>query len=161
MRQHDVIVVGADVIGLCCACQGVKNGRYVTIIDPSPEGDRAFLGNAGGIAVTEVVPASVPGLWRRVPGWLFDPLGPLSLRPVHLPRMIPWLREFSRAGQRDEITRISAALAWLKGRVYDDLLPLLRNTGLQIDLICRGSVTVYGSQDGFKRGSDERALMVI
>ena len=42
----------------------------VTVFDPDPDGDMCSWGNAGGIAVTEVVPAAVPGALWRVPRWL-------------------------------------------------------------------------------------------
>jgi D-amino-acid dehydrogenase len=72
-----VIVVGAGIIGLCVAYHATKGGAAVMIVDHDPAGDKASFGNAGGIAVTEVLPASVPGLWKKVPKWLLDPpLGP-------------------------------------------------------------------------------------
>jgi D-amino-acid dehydrogenase len=41
---------------------------------------------------------SSPGIWRKVPGWLADPLGPLAIRWRYLPRLLPWLTRFLRAG---------------------------------------------------------------
>ncbi|RWD49733.1 FAD-dependent oxidoreductase, partial [Mesorhizobium sp.] len=119
-----VIVVGAGIVGLCVAYEALQAGAAVTLVDRDPQGDKASLGNAGGIAVTEVIPASVPGLWKKVPFWMLDPLGPLAIRVEHAPHLLPWLWRFARAGSRSEVVRISAALAQLNGRVYDDLLPL-------------------------------------
>jgi D-amino-acid dehydrogenase len=41
---------------------------------------------------------SSPGLWKKVPGYLTDPLGPLTIRWSYLPRLLPWLHRFLRAG---------------------------------------------------------------
>jgi D-amino-acid dehydrogenase len=150
--------VGAGIVGLAVAHHLRREGAEVTVVDRDPEGDKASFGNAGGIAVTEVIPASVPGLAWQVPRWLLDPLGPLAVRPAHAPKLLPWLWRFSKAGTPKEVTRISSALAKLNGRVYDDLLPMLAEAGLSGELIEKGALTVYESEAGFRRDVDEWAL---
>jgi D-amino-acid dehydrogenase len=134
VEQPSVIVIGAGVIGLAIAHHLRRGGADVTIVDRDPSGDKASFGNAGGIAVTEVVPASVPGLIWKIPGWLIDPLGPLAVRPMHAPKLVPWLLRFQKSGSRTEVARIATALAALNNRVYDDLLPILAETGLSGEL---------------------------
>ncbi|MDX4075575.1 FAD-binding oxidoreductase [Brucella sp. NBRC 113783] len=153
--KQRIAVIGGGIIGLAAACEALFNGASLTVIDRDRPGEKTSEGNAGGIAVTEVMPASVPGLWRKVPGWLFDPLGPLALRPTHLPRMMPWLAAFARAGSSSETQRIASALATLNSRTYDDLVPLLTKVGLVSQLIRTGSITVYESVDGLKRDRRE------
>jgi D-amino-acid dehydrogenase len=155
---RDAIVIGAGIVGLAVAQRLLGEGMAVTIVDRDPAGDKASLGNAGGIAVTEVVPASVPGLAWRVPGWLLDPLGPLALRPAHAAKLVPWLWRFARAGKPAEVSRIAHALAALNGRVYDDLLPMLAAAGLSGELHRNGALTVYESEAGFQRDAAEWAL---
>jgi D-amino-acid dehydrogenase len=159
MSGSDVAVIGAGIVGLAVGNHLRAAGLRVTVIDRDPAGDKASFGNAGGIAVTEVVPASVPGLIWKVPGWLIDPLGPLAIRPRHAPKLLPWLWRFLRAGTSSEVTRIAAALAALNGRVYDDLLPMLAETGLAGELIHRGALTVYETEAGFVRDAWRWALI--
>ncbi|HKX10834.1 MAG TPA: FAD-dependent oxidoreductase [Stellaceae bacterium] len=154
----DIVVIGAGGVGLGCAYYLRKDGHAVTVVDRDPEGDKASFGNAGGIGITEVVPAAVPGVFWRIPRWLFDPLGPLSLRPSHAPRLIPWLLRFSRSAAPSEVRRISAALAALNLRVYDDLVPMLAETGLSGELFRKGALSVYETDAGFERDRDEWAL---
>jgi D-amino-acid dehydrogenase len=153
-----VAVVGAGIVGLACAFHLVADGHEVTVIDPAPDGDKCSWGNAGGIGVTEVAPAGVPGMWRKVPGWLLDPLGPLALRPAHLPRMLPWLRAFAAASRPARVERIAAALAALLGRVYGDLCPMLAAIGLAGDLHRVGALTVYRSLASLRADGAEWAL---
>lgn len=141
-----VVVIGAGIVGLACAYHLVRDGQAVTVVDREPEGDRASFGNAGGIAVTEVLPASVPGLVWRVPGWLIDPLGPLSIRPAHAPRLVPWLVRFLRSGRPAEMRRIAGAIAALNHAVLGDLRPMLQAIGLERDLRPDGCLTVYRSE---------------
>lgn len=150
-----VAVVGSGIVGLSVAYYLLLDGNAVTVIDRDPSGDKASYGNAGGIAVTEVIPASVPGLAWKVPGWLLDPLGPLAIRPRHALRLLPWLWRFARAGRPAEVERIASALSALNGRVYDDLLPMLARTGLSGELNRKGALTVYESRRAFDRDTAE------
>ncbi len=145
-----VLVIGTGIVGLSCARALLADGHQVTIVDRDPAGDKASFGNAGGIGITEVIPASVPGLTWKVPGWLCDPLGPLSLRLRHLPALTPWLWRFLRSGTWTEVERLSAALAGLANRTYDDFLPLLTDLDLMGDLHQVGALWVYETEAGFK-----------
>ncbi len=156
--QPDVLVIGAGIVGLGCAFHLRRYGRAVAVVDRDPDGDKASFGNAGGIGITEVVPAAVPGVFWRIPGWLLDPLGPLALRPSHAPRLIPWLWRFSRSAAPREVRRISAALAALNLRVYNDLVPMLAATGLASELLRKGALSVYETEAGFRRDAAEWAL---
>jgi D-amino-acid dehydrogenase len=155
VSAKSVVVVGAGIVGLATAFHLAADGLAVTIVDRDATGDKASFGNAAGIAVTEVFPASVPGLARKIPGWLLDPLGPLAVRPTHAPKLLPWLWAFARAGRRQEIERIGAALAALNRRVYDDLVPMLEACGLSGELQRRGALTVYESAQAFANDATE------
>jgi D-amino-acid dehydrogenase len=157
MRNIHIAVVGAGIVGLAVAYHLIKDGAQVTLIDRDPQGDGASLGNAGGIAVTEVVPASAPGSLWRVFGWMLDPLGPLAVRPTHAPKLIPWLSRFAQAGTQSEVDRISKALAAINSRVYEDLLPMLSETGLAGELNRNGSLSLYESDVGYRRDAAEWA----
>jgi D-amino-acid dehydrogenase len=145
-----IAVVGAGIVGLACAFHLRADGHEITVIDPAPDGDKCSWGNAGGIGVAEVVPAAVPGLFWRVPGWLLDPLGPLALRPAHAPRMLPWLAALASATRPKRMEQAAAALASLLGRVYADLCPMLEAVGLAGELHRAGALTVYRRRLAFQ-----------
>lgn len=150
-----ITVVGAGIIGLSVAFYLHKEGAEVTIIDRLPEGDKTSFGNAGGIAVTEVIPAAVPGIFWKVPGWMLDPLGPLTVRPSHALKLLPWLYRFYKAGKKSESMRIHHALSALNKRVYGDLIPMLEETGLIGELHQDGALTVYETDAGFQAEQHE------
>ena len=155
--RSPIAVVGAGVVGLAVAYHLVKGGANVTLIDRDPGGDKASFGNGGGIAVTEVVPASVPGaLWRAF-GWMLDPLGPVAVRPPHAPRLIPWLMHFAKSGTPREVERISRALSAINSRVYDDLVPMLYEIGMASELHRHGALSVYETEAGYLRDMPEWA----
>ena len=98
-RLH-VCVIGAGIVGAASAVELLRDGHRVTIIEPGePGGEQAAsYGNGTLLNPSSVIPMSAPGLWRKVPGYLSDPLGPLTIRWSYLPRLLPWLRRFLRAG---------------------------------------------------------------
>ena len=61
------LVIGAGIVGLCCARALLRDGHAVTVVDRDPAGDKASFGNAGGLGVTEILPAATPGSIRQVP----------------------------------------------------------------------------------------------
>jgi len=57
------------------------------------------------------MPEGKPGVWKKVPGWLMDPLGPLTIRPGYLPRLTPWLLRFIANTTPRRVEEISLALS--------------------------------------------------
>lgn len=113
MALH-VVVVGGGIVGAASALELLRDGQRVTIVEPGdPGGEQAAsYGNGGWLSVGSVLPVSAPGLWRKVPGYLADPLGPLTIRWSYLPRLLPWLTRFLRAGSSwERVERVAAALA--------------------------------------------------
>ena len=88
---RDAIILGAGVAGLSTAVFLQREGWTVTLLDPLGPAGGASFGNAGLLSPQTVIPAALPGMWRKVPRWLTDPLGPLTIRAAHLPRLSPWL----------------------------------------------------------------------
>jgi D-amino-acid dehydrogenase len=146
-----VAVVGAGIIGLACAQALAEDGHTPVVIDRAPDGDKCSWGNAGGIALPEIIPAARPGVLWRVPRWLLDPLGPLAIRPAHLPRMLPWLGRFVAAARPAEVRRITAALAALHAGADADLQRLLTATGMLSMLHRRGALAVYESAEALRQ----------
>lgn len=144
--RPSVLVIGAGIVGIACGIHLIERGAEVTLVDPEPPGSLTSSGNAGGLASTEVMPIGAPGVIKRIPGWLLDPLGPLSLRWRHLPSMLPWLMHFHRASVRQEVERISKGLSSLLGRSMRDTHELVHRARLQNLITERGAITVYENE---------------
>lgn len=143
-----MIVIGAGVAGLSAALYLQRAGKTVTVLDPlGPAGGSSF-GNAGLLSPDTAVPIALPGMLRKVPGWLTDPLGPLSVRPAYFPTAFPWLMRWIKAGRLDNVMAISDSMRALHKQslpAWQDLL----GPGLYRDLIRpAGQVQVWeGSAD--------------
>ena len=55
-KPSSAIVVGAGMVGLCCAYALHLRGVKGTIVDRDPAGDKTSYGNAGALAISECVP---------------------------------------------------------------------------------------------------------
>ena len=115
-----VVVIGAGIVGAASAIELLRDGHRVTLVEPGePGGEQAAsYGNGACLSPSSVVPMSHPGIWKKVPGYILDPLGPLAIRWRYFPRVIPWLLRFIGAGSTE--AKIYAA-----GRV---LRPLVINS---------------------------------
>jgi D-amino-acid dehydrogenase len=148
-------VVGAGIVGLCCAWSARQRGWDVTLIDRDFEGDRASHGNAGGIAVSECLPLRLSGLGLKPLRWLIDPLGPLSIRIGHAPALFPWWRALRKVSEPHHYQRIALALAALNRSCLTDFEALLSDLGMRSALHREGALAVYESEAGFaKDGAD-------
>ncbi|MFP6742525.1 MAG: FAD-dependent oxidoreductase [Alphaproteobacteria bacterium] len=155
---ESVVVIGAGIVGMACAGYLQRDGHAVTVVDRVAPGEGCSFGNAGGMSPGSVVPLSMPGTSAQVMKWLFDPLGPLSLRPSYLPRLIPWLLRFKRAGSPERVEQISIALRALHEDLFECYDPLIRAAKAE-DLIVRdGQMYVYQSEESFRQDAAGRDL---
>ncbi|MFK0276186.1 NAD(P)/FAD-dependent oxidoreductase [Ensifer sp. NPDC090286] len=143
------VVVGAGIIGTAVAYELQKRGRQVVLLDKGEVGRGASYGNMASIAVTEFMPASRPSIWKQIPGWMLDPEGPVRVRPAYMPKLIPWFARFVAASRPGKLRQLEADGAALCKRVYDDLLPLLRETGLEGELTEEGCLSLYSNEAEF------------
>jgi D-amino-acid dehydrogenase len=153
------VVVGAGIIGTSLAYQLRRRGRDVVIIERDEPGRGASFGNMASIAVTEFMPASRPSVWRQIPGWMMDPEGPMRVRPSYMPKLLPWLLRFIAASRPSKLKKLEAQGAALSARVYDDLLPLLRDTGLESELREQGCLSLYADEAEFEAGREHLQLL--
>jgi D-amino-acid dehydrogenase len=144
-----VVVIGAGIVGLACATYLQRDGRKVVVLDPGGPGEGASYGNAGGLNGSSIVPVAMPGVLAKVPHWLLDPEGPLSIRLRYLPQLLPWLYRFVRAGRPELVREQARALRGLLAPTVDMHRALAASVGAA-DLIQRsGLLIVYRSEASF------------
>ena len=147
------VVVGAGMIGVCCALFLQRDGYRVTLIDRQGPGEGASYGNGSMLTCEAVVPIQTPGIAWRVPAMLLDPLGPLRVRWGYLPRLVPWLTRFLLESRWPRVEAASIALANILERALEDFDPLLRQAGAEAEVRKTGFLMVYESEAGFRRAA--------
>jgi len=112
-KAEHVVIIGAGIIGAASAFHCLDAGLQVTLIEPETPGasQASSYGNAGWLSSHSVLPPASPGIWKQLPSWLADPLGPLSVRWRYFPRALPWLiRYLAAAWTYPKIERTAHAL---------------------------------------------------
>ncbi|MCJ8141004.1 NAD(P)/FAD-dependent oxidoreductase [Falsirhodobacter halotolerans] len=151
-KQRHAVVIGAGIVGACTALALSRRGVRVTVVDPAPPGGRqaASYGNGAFISPASIIPMSVPGLWRKVPGFLMDRTGPLTIDWASLPRLSPWLARFLLAGLTGpRLTRTAANLAALLHKGPERHLALARDIGVEGVIRQDGLLYVYANRAEF------------
>lgn len=147
-----VTIIGAGIVGVCCAAYLQREGYAVTVVDRLEPGNGTSFGNAGSVSPSAVLPVAMPGMLEKVPGWLMDPLGPLTIRWSYLPSIMPWLVRFLRHATREEVARVAAAMRSLMETVFDDYEAILDGGTFRSLIRRNGCLYVYEN-----RGELEKA----
>ncbi len=108
-----IAVVGAGLVGLATAHALLDAGHKVVVIDREGPAAGASRGNAGWLAHTDIDPIASPGMLRRVPGFLLDPIGPLAIRLPYLLPILPWLTCLILAARPAQLARTVEAIVYI------------------------------------------------
>lgn len=144
--DRHVTVLGNGIIGLATAYALKNKGYGVTVVDRAGVDEGTSTGNAGAVAVAEMIPIAEPGLWKRIPEMLLNPLGPLSLRAGHLPRLMPWFYRFMQACRPEDHKRGVAALAAILSRSMAAHYAMLEDIDARHILREDGTLFIYRSE---------------
>lgn len=145
-----VVVIGAGVIGLSAALMAQARGLAVTVIDREGPAAGASAGNAGAFAFTDILPLASPGILKKAPKWLLDPLGPLSVPPAYALHIAPWLYRFWRACTPRAVAASTTAQTALMDLSKAELEPFLAATATLPMLEKRGNLQVYEGEAEFR-----------
>ena len=99
--SQPVTILGAGIVGICCALSLAQRGVPVRLIDRSEPGKSTSYGNAGVISPWSFIPMSLPGVVRNIPSMMLSRHKPLKVRARFWPSMVPWgMRFMDRANER-------------------------------------------------------------
>ncbi|MGB7205432.1 MAG: FAD-binding oxidoreductase [Anderseniella sp.] len=158
INKKHVTIIGAGIIGMSSAIFLQRAGFAVTIIDKVPPGEGASFGNAGGVVVSSIMPTVHPRMLLKIPGWLLDPKGPITVRLRHLPKALPWLMALGRNAMPDRVRKISAARAQLGLRALEDHKSVLAHAGASNLLALDDGLNIYGTEKDYRDNAHWRAI---
>lgn len=139
-----VAVVGAGIVGVAIAHALLDEGHEVLLIERREPAFGPSRGNAGWIAHTDILPIASPRMLRQVPKFLADPLGPLSIRPAYLPKLLPWLLRFLLASRPQAYERSTAGIAALQKLSLPAWLARAERSGLARHIHRKGGLYAFG-----------------
>ena len=156
--SREVTVIGAGIVGVCCALYLQREGFAVTVVDREAPGEGCSKGNAGIFGAASCVPLALPGAARRLPRTLLSSCSSLSVRLHHLPKVAPWLLRFLVSSRRRRAEEIARALRSLQRSLFDAYAPLLEDAGAAAMVQRSGKLHVYESRQAFERDGLERDI---
>lgn len=127
--KKEVTVLGAGIVGVCCALSLMENGFKVTLIDRNEPGEETSHGNAGVISPWSCVPQCLPGVWKSVPKWVLDKDGPVTFRWRYLPTLLPWAMQFFKNANLQRVNQIADAMDLLMADNIATYRKHLQDTG--------------------------------
>ncbi len=159
LREVDVLIVGAGVIGVCCAYYLLKGGREVTIVDREDVAAGSSFANSGLIVPSHSIPLAAPGVVTKGLRWLVDPASPFYVKPRLSRDLASWLWRFQAAAHRGPMERsvpVLATLTLASARIYKDLIP---QEGIECHYLDRGMLGLYVTDHGLAEGMAEADLL--
>lgn len=157
---QDIVIIGAGIVGINAAVFLTEAGYKVRVFDPAGIAEMTSRGNAAALAFSDIMPLASPKTMLRAPKWLFDPLGPLSIRPSYLPKLAPWLVRFALASLPARVAASAATQAELMKLAESEATGLWQRAGLSNMIRHDGSLELYQSEAEFnaaRTGWDRRA----
>lgn len=158
MTEQSATIIGAGIVGMSAAAFLQRSGYKVTVIDRLPPGEGCSFGNAGGLAFAEISPTIHPKVLLKIPGWLLDPLGPLTIRWSHLPKALPWFLAAGRNAMPDRAKAITRARADLALRVIGDFESLLKAAGAAELIKYQDTLRLYDNEQQYLTEAKEREV---
>ncbi len=153
----DVAIVGAGIIGVATAFKLAEAGKSVLLLDRKGVAEETSRGNAGAFAFSDIIPLATSGVLRKLPRWLSDPLGPLTIRPEYLPQITPWLQRFWRAGWPDRIAASIRAQSEMMRVSRREAESLVATAGLGHMIHSDGILELYESEAELARTARDDA----
>ena len=156
-RDHDVLIIGGGVIGLCCGWSLARAGRTVTILDRHPTRRESCSDeNAGMVVPSHFIPLAAPGVIAQGLKWMLNPKSPFYLRPRLDPELWSWCWQFFRhanARHVEETKQLLADFSLESRRLF-----LEWAEELQFDLTTRGLMMLCRTEAGLEDEAKVAAL---
>ncbi|MFP6741283.1 MAG: FAD-binding oxidoreductase [Alphaproteobacteria bacterium] len=143
---QNITVVGAGIVGMSCARWLQRDGHKITVIDPVPPGESCSFGNAGIISYCAMTPLATPGMVWKALGWMFDPMGPFTVRWSYMPIAAPWLLRLLANSRPSRVEAISDALRVLNKPTLDNYRELFSAEDFNDLIRLDGSINAYETE---------------
>ena len=108
--MKNIAVVGAGIVGICCAYFLKKSGLSVTLIDREDPGTMTSFGHACSFADYANVPVNYPGLIWDIPKLLLKKDGPLAVDFFYIVKHLPWALSFLKNCKKEKVDEIASSL---------------------------------------------------
>ena len=155
-----VLIIGAGITGISTAEFLRREGAEVTLIDKIYPGDekQTSFGNAGLLASSAIIPISSPGVWKKIPSYLFAKNSPLAINWNYLPKLMPWLIPFLKNTKREKFLSVVKSLQSLTYDSIEQHIKLAKGTKASKYIKLGNFTLLYSDKKDFLSDSFENGL---
>ena len=148
-RGETVAVVGAGMVGVCCALELQRRGLKVQLFDRKGPGQETSYGNAGVFARSSLIPLNNPGLWATLPRLLSNRSPQLRYNPLYMLRQTMWGIGFVSRARPAAFNETATALDSLIRLSIPAHRRLMQEAGVAHRLRDNGWIFLYRSAQAF------------
>lgn len=147
--DHDVLVLGAGIIGTCTALHLRQRGLSVCLVDWQQPGTGTSHGNAGLIERASVVPYAFPQSPLAILRYATNLQPDVHFQWRALPSMAGWLWRYWRESAPQPLAHAARDMLPLIERCVSEHEPLVRAAGLQALVQEGGWIDIYREPAAF------------
>lgn len=152
MGNH-VVVLGAGIVGVCCALELQRRGMSVTLVDRQAPGMETSMGNAGVLARSSLMPFNHPGLWGQLPRLLKNDTVQFRYRWPYLASNLGWAARFLMSARTSVFQETARALDGLIRLSAPEHLKLLDESDARHRLRDTGWIFLYRTTAAWNSGA--------
>lgn len=141
------LVLGAGIVGVCCALHLQAAGQSVILLDRDEPGRGTSHGNAGLIERSSMVPYAFPRQWSRLLRYGLNQQSSMRFSPVFLPRLAPWLLQYWRQSSPANLAEAARAMRPLIERCVEEHDVLVEASGMSGLIRAKGWIEFYRDRD--------------
>lgn len=157
--KQEITVIGAGIIGICCALELQRRGFEVRLIDRRGPGEETSSGNAGILSYSNITPLADPALLGRLHRLILNRDADFLLHYPHLLSLLPWLSRFLLRCRRATYLQDGEAMSQLTSASVELHRQWIEQAGAG-DLLNRGGgLKLYRRRETFLRDQLERDLL--
>lgn len=157
--KQSVSVLGAGIVGICCALELQRRGYQVTLIDRRGPGEETSSGNAGILSYSNITPLADPALLGRLHRLILNRDADFLLHYPHLLLLLPWLVRFLSRCRRKAFFSGGEAMSALTLASIDMHRQWIAEARVQHLLNPGGGLKLYRNRKTFLRDHLERELL--
>lgn len=151
MRQEDVIVLGAGIVGVSAALHLQARGRSVCLIDRGEPGQGTSFGNAGLIERSSVIPYSFPRGFGKLLRYGLNRRTDVRYDPLYVPRIARWLVQYWRQSSPEGLKIATEAMLPLIEASVNEHDALVAQAGCEKLVRNQGWLEVFRNQAALER----------
>jgi len=156
---QSVTVLGAGIIGICCALELQRRGYQVRLLDRRGPGEETSSGNAGILSYSNITPLASPALLARLHRLSLNLDDDFLMHYPHLPQLLPWLLGFVSRCRRATFLHDGGAMNLLTAASVELHKKWIAQARAENLLNHGGGLKLYRSRETFLRDQLERDLL--